>query len=289
MKGIILAGGKATRLFPVTKAVSKQLLPIYDKPMIYYPLSMLMFAGIQNILLISTPSDLPIYKKLLGNGTQWGLSITYAEQCSPKGLADAFLVGESFIENDNVCLILGDNIFFGSGLPAQLSRIAKLKKGATIFAYEVDDPKRYGVIEFDNNRNAISIEEKPINPKSSFAIPGLYFYDNKVINIAKSLHPSQRNELEITDLNKEYMKLGQLHVEVLGRGVAWLDAGTHKSLLESSNFIATIQNRQGIMISCPEEIAYRMKFIDKSQLQKLTEQYVQNDYSKYLNKILLEK
>ena len=289
MKGIILAGGKATRLFPVTKAVSKQLLPVYDKPMIYYPLSMLMFAGIQNILLISTPSDLPIYKKLLGNGTQWGLSITYAEQCSPKGLADAFLVGESFIENDNVCLILGDNIFFGSGLPAQLSRIAKLKKGATIFAYEVDDPKRYGVIEFDNNRNAISIEEKPINPKSSFAIPGLYFYDNKVINIAKSLHPSQRNELEITDLNKEYMKLGQLHVEVLGRGVAWLDAGTHKSLLESSNFIATIQNRQGIMISCPEEIAYRMKFIDKSQLQKLTEQYVQNDYSKYLNKILLEK
>jgi len=289
MKGIILAGGKGTRLYPITQAMSKQLLPVYDKPMIYYSLSMLMLAGIRDLFLISTPVDLPVYERLLGNGSQWGISIEYAEQVQPKGLADAFIIGKNFIGNSTVCLILGDNIFFGGGLSRQLRDSSKLENGAIIFAYEVKNPKDYGIVEFNKNGKAISIEEKPDVPKSNFAIPGLYFYDNKVVKLAKNLKPSKRGELEITDLNRIYLEKNQLEVKVLGRGTAWLDAGTHQSLLQASSFIGTIQDRQGIMISCPEEIAYRMGFINKIQLENLAQQYKQNDYGNYLIKLLDEE
>ena len=282
MKGIILSGGQGTRLYPLTMAVSKQLLPVYNKPMVYYPLSMLMLAGIREILIISTPQDLPLYRKLLGDGKQWGLHFEYAEQSQPRGLADAFLVGEEFIRNEPACLILGDNIFYGSGLGDQLNEASQIQKGAVIFAYAVQDPQRYGVVEFDQEGQAISLEEKPTQPRSHYAVPGLYFYDREVVARAKALKPSTRGELEITDLNRTYLDDGVLNVKVLGRGTAWLDAGTHESLLQASNFIQTVEERQGIMIACPEEIAYRNGFIDNDQLIKLAETYNQNSYGKYL-------
>jgi glucose-1-phosphate thymidylyltransferase len=285
MKGIILSGGKGTRLFPLTMAVSKQLLPVYNKPMVYYPLSMLMLAGIQEILLISTPADLPLYKKLLGDGKQWGLSFEYAEQDHPGGLAEAFLIGEKFIDNEPVCLILGDNIFYGSGLAKKLTDASKLDQGAFIFAYAVRDPERYGVVEFDCNGMAISLEEKPSRPKSNYAVPGLYFYDDHVVEKAKRLKPSVRGELEITDLNRIYLNEGDLGVKVLGRGVAWLDAGTHESLLQASNFVQAVEERQGIMISSPEEIAFRKGFIDAQQLLRLAEMYQQTSYGAYLHEL----
>jgi len=289
MKGIILAGGKGTRLFPITMAVSKQLLPVYDKPMIYYPLSMLMLARIQEILVISSPEDLPQYKRLLGKGEQWGLSFDYVEQTEPRGLADAFLVGADFIQNEPACLILGDNIFFGIGLPAQLRTASQLTEGAVIFAYPVRDPQRYGVVEFDETGKALSLEEKPTDPKSNYAVPGLYFYDRQVTELVKTQHPSARGELEITDLNRRYMEMGKLQVQELGRGVAWLDAGTHESLLQASSFIQAVEERQGIMISSPDEIAYRMGFIDQTQLTELADIYQGNDYGLYLKKLVREK
>ncbi len=289
MKGIILAGGKGTRLYPLTMAVSKQLLPVYDKPMIYYPLSMLMLAGIREILVISSPEDLPQYQRLLGSGEQWGLSFYYAEQAEPRGLADAFLVGEDFIQNDPVCLILGDNIFFGTGLPAQLRAAAQLTEGAVIFAYPVRDPQRYGVVEFDETGKAISLEEKPGEPKSNYAVPGLYFYDRQVTELVKTQQPSARGELEITDLNRTYMEMGKLQVKELGRGVAWLDAGTHESLLQASSFIQAVEERQGIMISSPDEIAFRMGFINQTQLAFLADMYQGNDYGQYLKELVREK
>ncbi len=285
MKGIILAGGKGTRLNPLTQAISKQLLPVYDKPMIYYPLSMLMLAGIRDILIISTPEDLPSFQRLLQDGSQWGLRFDYASQAEPRGLADAFIVGKKFIGGDRVCLILGDNIFFGQGLASLLRKVAELTSGAHVFAYEVRDPERYGVIEFDENCKALSLEEKPKQPKSNFAVPGLYFYDERVVAFAESLKPSARGEIEITDLNNIYLKLGELQVSELGRGVAWLDAGTHESLLQAANFIQAVQDRQGLMISCLEEIAYRMGFIDKEQLLALAKSLYSNQYSAYLNKL----
>lgn len=283
MRGIILAGGRGTRLHPLTLAISKQLLPVYDKPMIYYPLSMLMLAGIRDILVISTPEDLPLFRHLLKDGTQWGLNFSYVEQDQPRGLADAFRVGADFVGKETSCLILGDNIFFGHSLPEILRRAASLTEGALIFAYPVRDPKRYGVVEFDAQGKVISIEEKPEQPRSSYAIPGIYFYDSQVTEMAAKLQPSARGEIEITDLNRMYLERDQLRVEALGRGYAWLDAGTHESLLQASTFIQAVEDRQGMMISCPEEIAYRMGYIDKPQLQKLAEQMKNNSYGQYLN------
>jgi glucose-1-phosphate thymidylyltransferase len=289
MKGIILAGGRGTRLHPLTLTVSKQLLPVYDKPMIYYPLSMLMLAGIREILVISTPEDLPLFRHLLGDGSQWGLQFSYAEQDQPRGLADAFRVGADFVGNDPACLILGDNIFFGHSLPAILQRAATLTEGALIFAYPVRDPERYGVVEFDSEGNVLSIEEKPKQPRSNYAIPGIYFYDSQVIEMAANLKPSARGEIEITDLNRLYMERGQLQVEVLGRGYAWLDAGTHESLLQASTFIQAVEDRQGMMISCPEEIAFRKGFIDRKHLRNLAERMKQNSYGLYLERLVNEE
>lgn len=286
MKGIILAGGKGTRLNPLTIAVSKQLLPVYDKPMVYYPLSMLMLAGIREILVISTPDDLPLFKRLLGSGQQWGVQFSYAEQAEPRGLADAFIVGEQFIGENPACLILGDNIFFGTGLPAQMRAAAALEMGALVFAYPVRDPQRYGVIEFDQQGRAISLEEKPSRPRSNYAVPGLYFYDQRVVSFARALTPSARGEIEITDLNKIYLEMGQLRVQPLGRGIAWLDAGTQESLLQAANFIQAVQERQGIMISCPEEIAYRRGFITSDMLLEIARSYKNNSYGEYLLRLV---
>ena len=282
MKGIVLAGGSGTRLHPVTLSVSKQLLPVYDKPMIYYPLSMLMLAGIRDILVITTPEDSDQYRRLLGDGSRLGMNFQYAVQAVPRGLADAFLVGKEFIGDDKVCLILGDNIFFGHGLPQILRSAAEQENGAVVFAYPVKDPERYGVVEFDENGRAISLEEKPLKPRSNYAVPGIYFYDNRVVRYAEELKPSPRGEIEITDINKRYLADGELSVKVLGRGVAWLDAGTHESLLQASMFVQAVQDRQGMMISCVEEIAYRMGYIGEEILHKNATELASNGYGQYL-------
>jgi len=284
MKGILLAGGKGTRLYPLTHAVPKQALPVYDKPLLYYPLACLMLAGIREILVISTPADLPVFRRLLGDGSQWGVNFSYAAQPEPRGLADAFLVGADFAAGSPVCLILGDNIFYGHALQDRLRDGAATTDGATIFAYPVRDPERYGVVEFDKTGRAIGIEEKPKSPRSNYAVPGVYFYDRRVVEIARTLRPSARGELEITDLNRVYLQEGKLRVQTLGRGVAWLDAGTHESLLQAANFVQTVQDRQGLMICCPEEVAYRMKFIDAAQLQRLA-RAIPSSYGEYLRRL----
>jgi glucose-1-phosphate thymidylyltransferase len=289
MKGIILAAGYGTRLYPLTLGVSKQLLPVYDKPMVYYPLSMLMLAGIREILVISSPEDLPAFHRLLGDGNQWGLSFSYAQQTQPRGLADAFIIGRDFVGEDHVSLILGDNIFFGTGLWDQLKQAAQLREGALVFAYPVRDPERYGIIEFDKDERVISIEEKPRKPRSSFAVPGLYFYDNQVLELAAHLKPSRRGELEITDINRIYLGKGQLRMQQLGRGIAWLDAGTHETLLQAANFVQAVEERQGLMIGCPEEIAYRVGFIAKEQLQNLARKLRHNSYGDYLLRLADEE
>ena len=289
MKGIILAGGTGSRLYPLTKSVSKQLLAVYDKPMIYYPLSVLMLAGIREILIISTPEDLPDFQNLLGDGKDWGLDLSYAEQAKPNGLAEAFIIGEDFINNDDVCLVLGDTIFYGQGFSSLLENAVKNCKEfgeATVFGYYVNEPKRYGVVDFDETENALSIEEKPEKPKSNFAVTGLYFYPNSVIEIAKKCKPSERGELEITSINQEYLEREELKVEVMGRGYAWLDTGTHDSMLEASNFVQTIEKRQGLKIACPEEIAFRKKYINKAQLQNLATDLEKSEYGKYLMKLI---
>lgn len=286
MRGIILAGGSGSRLNPLTKVVSKQLIPIYDKPMIYYPLSTLMLAGIKDILIISTPQDLPKFRELLGDGREIGISVSYKEQPRPEGIAQAFIIGEEFIANDSVCLILGDNLFYGHNLSMTLQKMTNLKNGAYIFGYWVSDPQRYGVVDFNENKEVLSIEEKPKTPRSNYAVPGLYFYDNTVVDIAKKLKPSARGELEITDVNLTYLKKGNLKVEILGRGYAWLDTGTPDSLMDASNYIATIERRQGLKIGCIEEVAFRMGYINKDQLEEIIERLPANDYRKYLEGLL---